>query len=118
MTPLLLAPTILSALLLGAHFLREANSVLAVAVLAATGLMGVRRAWAARALQAGLVLSSAEWCRTLLRIGAERRAAGDPWLRIALILGVAAVVGLGAALLYETPRLAARYRLRPRTDSP
>ena len=112
MTLLLLAPTLLSALLLSAHFLRGSGAVLAVAVLAASSLAGVPRAWAARTLQAGLLLGSAEWCRTLLRIGAERQAAGAPWLRMSLILGVAAAVALGAALLYETPRLAARYRLR------
>jgi hypothetical protein len=117
MTLLLLAPALISALLLAAHFLRGGNVVLAVAALAATGLAGVRRAWAARALQAGLLLASAEWCRTLLRIGAERRAAGGPWLRMSLILGAAAAVALIAALLYETPRLAARYRLR-RAGSP
>jgi len=117
MTPLLLAPTLLSALFLAAHFLRGGNAVLAVATLAATGLAGVRKAWAARALQALLLLASAEWCRTLLRIGAERPAAGAPSLRMSLILGVAAALGLGAALLYETPRLAARYRLR-RAGSP
>ncbi len=114
MTPLLLAPTFLSALLLAAHFLRGGAILLAATSLAAAALAAVPRAWAARTVQAVLVLASAEWCRTLIRIAAERRAAGVPWLRMAVILGAAAVFAFAAALLYETRRLASRYGLRGR----
>jgi hypothetical protein len=99
---------------LGAHFLRRGDLGLMVACLALLGLLFVRRAWAARLVQLALLAGAFEWLRTLAQSLPVRRAAGEPWARLAAILGgVALVAVLGAALL-ETRRLRERYRgLRP-----
>ncbi len=106
---LLLLPAGLSALVLGAHFLFHGQLLLVAPSLALLALLWVRRAWAARTLQAALALAAAEWVRTLLIALAERRAAGQPWERMAAILGgVAGLALIGAALL-ETSALRQRF---------
>jgi hypothetical protein len=98
---MILAFATLFCLILAAHFLRMGAPA---GVLVCLGLPVVaaatRARWALRCLQGVLVLGSVNWIVTALRIGAQRRAAGEPWLRMAVILGaVAALSALAAALL-------------------
>ena len=109
MTVLLLAPAALAALLLVAHFYR-AGTLWGVALAAALlVLLFVRRPWSARALQAGLVLGAVEWVRTLAAFAAVRVATGQPYLRMALILGAVALFAALAAIAFESDALRARY---------
>ena len=103
MTVFLLLPSACSALFQAAHFLR--------AGLALPAALAVRRRWIARCFQAGLALAAAEWLRTLAAVRAERLAAGEPWIRMACILGGVAALALAAALLFQTARLSSFYRL-------
>jgi len=103
-TVLLLLPAGLSALVLGAHFLRRGDIVLVLACLAVCALLFVRRPWASRVAQVALLASALEWLRTLAVLLPVRRAAGEPWVRLAVILGVVALVALVAAALLEAPR--------------
>ena len=88
-------------LIMAAHFLRMGALPGVLVCLALPIVTALTRArWALRSLQALLISGSVIWVSTALRIGAERRAAGEPWLRMALILGtVAALTALAAALL-------------------
>ena len=104
-TFLLLLPAGLSALVLAAHFLRRGNVVLVMACLVLFGLLFVRRRAAARVVQVALVAGAAEWLRTLAALLPARRAAGEPWVRLVVILGAVAAVALAGALLFETRRL-------------
>jgi hypothetical protein len=111
-TLLQLVPVVLSLLVLGAHFLRGGNTPLVAVSLGLLVLLAVRRRWAARVLQVALLLGALEWIRTLLTLAGGRMQAGQPVLRLAIILGaVAAVTGL-SALLFQTHRLRRVYRLR------
>ena len=114
MTFLLHLPAALSLLLLGAHFLRVDAMVLVAVCLALCGLLLVARPWAARVVQAALVLGALEWLRTLTVLAMQRQHAGIPWLRMAVILGVVAALALLAAWLFQTPRLAQRFGLGSR----
>jgi hypothetical protein len=111
-----LMPVALSLVVLGAHFLRAGDIVMVGLALVVLGLLGVRRAWAARSLQAVLLLGAAEWVRTLLRLYAERREAGQPALRMAIILGGVALVTALSALVFRASRVRSWYA--PRPDSP
>jgi hypothetical protein len=111
---LLLLPAGLSALVLGAHFLRRADLGLVVACLALLGLLFVRRLWAARLVQLALLAGAFEWLRTLAALLPVRRAAGGPWVRLVAILGGVALLAVVGAALFETRGLRERYRgLRP-----
>lgn len=98
MRHLLLIPVVLSALTLGAHLLRGGHLLLALAAAALPLLLVSRHAAALRLLQGLLLLGALEWARTLAGIAGERRAFGQPWHRLVLILGSVALVTALSAL--------------------
>lgn len=106
----LIAP-VLAVLLLGASFFRAGNTPLLIACVALLGLMAVPRAWAARVVQAALVLGAARWVFVAWMIGSVRAAAGAPYLRMALILGAVALFTLLAALVFRSARVRRFYGL-------
>lgn len=109
MSFLLILP-ILALGLLGAHFYRAAAWPLAALCVLLVLLLAWPRPWAARVVQAALVLGSLEWLWTLVLLVQQRAALGQPWLRLSLILGAVAVFTAGAALVFRHRRLRARYR--------
>jgi hypothetical protein len=111
MIALRLAPVVVVALVLAAHFYR-AGELLAVAVTLCTpALLFVRRPWAARLLQAGLVLGALEWLRTLVLLVQERQATGQPYLRLTLVIGVVALATAATSLVFRSRAIRARFGL-------
>jgi hypothetical protein len=98
MRHLLLIPIVLSALTLGAHLLRGGHLALALAAAALPLLLVPRSIAALRLVQGLLLLGALEWVRTLLLILDQRRAFGQPWHRLAVILGSVALVTALSAL--------------------
>jgi len=94
-------PAILACIVLGAHFLREGQQALAIAVALCPLLLLARRMWAVRAVQWLLTGGAVIWVHTLIVLSAERRAAGTPFVRMAIILGTVTLVTMLAALLLE-----------------
>jgi len=112
MTFIRLIPVILSALLLGAHFLRADQTFLAVLIVLSPGLLLVKRKWVARLTQFVLLLGGLEWLRTLLLLVAARREMGQSWTRLAVILGCVALFTIGSGLIFSlSGALRERYRL-------
>ena len=93
-----IASAIVSGVMIAAHFLREGIYPLVALGLAFPWLLLLRRPWATRSVQILLVLAGAEWLHTLLMIAAQRQATGQPWTRMAIILGVVALFTLGSAI--------------------
>jgi len=106
-----LVPVVLSLLVLGAHFLRAGNLAMVGVVLVLLGLLGARRWWAARCVQAALLLGTVEWVLTLREIAAERASSGRPAVRLWIILGSVALVTAFSALMFQTARMKSRYGL-------
>ncbi len=96
----------LSALLLAAHFSRAGLLPLGVAALLLPLLLFARQAAVARVLQAALALGALEWALTLAQLVSDRRAAGRPFVRLAVILGSVALVTAVAAWLAPRGRRA------------
>ena len=96
---------VISGVLIAAHFLRAGIHPLVVLGLVFPWLLLAGTRFATRTVQILLVLAAAEWVHTLLVIAAQRHADGQPWLRMALILGgVALFTLLSAALIrVESP---------------
>jgi hypothetical protein len=106
---------VLSLLVLAAHFLRAGNAILVVVPLAIlVGLLVVRRAWVARLAQVVLLLGAIEWLAALVDLAGERMHAGEPVRRLVAILGAVALVTAASALVFQTERLRAVYRVRRR----
>ncbi len=111
MTFLQLVPVFLSYLLIAAHCLRYGHLILVILCLAFPLVLLVKRPWAARAVQAGLVVGAIEWIRTTVLLVLARQELGEPWLRLVIILGTVTLVTAGSALLLQLPRQKKRYRL-------
>ena len=103
---------VLAALVLAAHFLRAGHLVLVPACLALVGLLFVRRPWAARTVQIALGVGGIEWLFTLYRSTLQRLHAGDPYLRMVLILGAVAALTFYAAYSFNSAALRDHYRQR------
>jgi hypothetical protein len=101
MTFLYMLLILLSFLILGAHFLRVGALPLVALSLFLPFLLLLPRPWAARVLQVALVMAGLEWLRTMFILIAGRQAGGDPWGRMAVILGVVALVAFISAATFQ-----------------
>jgi hypothetical protein len=97
-------PAVLASWILAAHFFRAGHTGLVVLCLALPVLLVARRAWATRLLQGLLLLGALEWVRTLAALARTRQAMGEPWERMAVILGGVAAFTALSALLLRAPR--------------
>lgn len=111
MNMLRLFPVIISAFLLGAHFLRLGQSLFVVLSLLLPLILLFRQFWAARLMQFYLILGAVEWVRTLFFLVAERRIDGQPWSRLAIILGLVALFTGCSAFVFRFHSLKMRYKL-------
>lgn len=108
--PLAIFPA-LAFLVLAAHFFRAGDLAPFALSLLFLPLLVVPRAWAARALQAGLALGAVVWIRTLAAFAGQRRAAGLPYTRLALILGGVALATAACLLVFRSERVRRFFRL-------
>lgn len=97
MPVLRLLPAVLALLVLAAHFYRAGLAFLVPACIGLVLLLAVRLAWVPRVVMVALLLAALEWLRTLLVLADARLEAGQPWLRLAVILGSVTVLTLAAA---------------------
>ncbi len=118
MTALALLPPVLSFLILAAHFFRAGQFAFSAVSLLFVALLAVPRPWAARTLQAGLLLGAAEWIRTTAFYVGLRRDAGRPWGRLAAILAAVTLLTALSAFVFETRRMKRRCGLWRATPEP
>jgi len=102
--------------LLAAHFLRGSELALASAAVLALALLFLPRPWAARTAQAALGLGVIEWLRTLAALVAQRISSGEPWLRLAAILGAVALLTALSLVVFRAAPVRAHFRLRTADD--
>lgn len=88
---------VLAFVVLAAHFSRAGNDWLAVLALVAPHLLLLRKPWAGWTLRVALLLGGFEWIRTTVRLVGQRRAEGDDWTRLAIILVAVAILTFAAA---------------------
>jgi hypothetical protein len=109
MTILLLLAPALSLALLSAHFYRDGAWPLALLCVAFIVLLAWRRAWVPRLLQIVLAAGCVEWVWTTFILAQQRMALGQPWIRLALILGVVTVFTAASVLALRHARVRQRY---------
>lgn len=108
-------PVVLSIVVLGAHFMRGGNWIGVFVSLLVMALLFIRRPWAARVVQVVLLLGALEWAHTLYEFVQMRAAHGQPFVRLAVILGVVETVTLLSALLFQSATLKGVYGIE-KTD--
>ena len=109
MNVLRLLPVILSFLLLAAHFYRAGQVILAGISLAIPFLLFLKERWVVGGIQIALVLGSLEWLRTLVGFAQQRIEFGQPWTRLAIILGGVALLTALSALVFRNKILRSRF---------
>jgi len=109
MALLLLLPAVLSLLAICAHLLREGMLLLIPPLFLLIPLLMLPRGWVARLWQFVLFFGALEWVRTAIFLAVERQEEGEPWGRMALILGAVATFTFLSAALFEAPPLADAY---------
>ena len=95
---------VLALVILAAHFSRAGADLVAGLVLVVPFLLFVRKPWAAWVLRIALLLGGLEWLRTLVRLVGERRAIGEDWIRLAVILCAVVLVTFLAAKAVRMPQ--------------
>jgi hypothetical protein len=99
-------PAILAALLLGAHFFRAGQVFVTAACALAPILLFLPVPRSVLVFRLLLAAAAGVWSHTAWRIAELRRQAGEPYLRMLLILGAVAIFTLAAAAVLpkEKPR--------------
>lgn len=110
MTALFVSSIVVALGVLAAHFWRAGDIAIAIAATGSLALLLVRQRWAARAMQAILVLGAIEWLRTLAALVAMRQSIGMPYARLAWILGAVALATAACALVFEHRLMRERFR--------
>jgi hypothetical protein len=109
MNVLRLLPVILSFLLLAAHFYRADLVPLSALCVALPFLLFLRQPWIPGLFQVLLTLGALEWLRALYGFAAMRIAFGEPWTRLAFILGAVAVFTGLSGLMFRNRALRTRF---------
>lgn len=108
--------TILSFLLLGAHFLRAGNLVVMIICLMAPGLLLIKARWSLYLVQAFSYGGVLVWLHTTFTIYLARAALGLPWGRALIIMGAVTLLTLVSGLLLHSPHVKECYPVsRPST---
>lgn len=105
------APALLSSVILGAHFLRQ-GSLTAASICLALPLAALllRLNWALPATRLLLWTGALLWILNGIRIAQDRMGRGEPWQRMALILGAVALWTAFSAWLLSGKIVAERMR--------
>lgn len=106
-----LFPVYLSSLLLGAHFLYIDNIPLVAGSLLFPILLLFQKPWIARIIQLILLAGALEWVRTLLIHVAQRKLEGQEWTRLAVILGIVALLTGLSAFVFQLQSIKKLYQL-------
>jgi hypothetical protein len=109
-----LLPVLTSFLLVAAHFFRSGQLIFVTLALCMPLLLLVRQSWVPWVIQVVLLLAAIEWLRTLIDIAQLRMHTGEPWMRMAVILGVVALFTAASGLALRSAALRAWFT--PPTD--
>jgi len=107
-----LLPVALVLVILAAHFYRAHFWVPFGITIALFPLLLIRAPWAARVLQAALVIGALEWVRTAAALVAMRQSMGQPYTRLAIILGGVALATALCALIFQWRPVRERFGMR------
>lgn len=101
--------TVLTWLLLAAHYSRADNTVFMILSLLVPLLLLVRKFWAHLALVILTLAASLVWVATALRLINQRINAGDDWTRMAIILFAVALFTIFSAVFLNSRKIKERY---------
>ena len=104
-------PIILCSLLMAAHLGRTNMFVLQIISLLIPFILIWKNKISARLVQIFLIVYGFEWIRMIVYYARIRADKGDDWLRLAIILGVVALLNFATALVFRSKSMKERYKL-------
>lgn len=110
MTFVFILPTVLSALVTAAHFLKPGNLIFVGVSLLMPFLLLIRRRWALLMVQLALLAAAGEWLWSMLGYVEDRASRGEPALRLVIILSSVAAFCILSAVLLQLSPIRKRYR--------
>lgn len=107
-----LLPVALVLGILAAHFYRGAAWIPFGVTIGLFPVLFIRAPWAARVLQAALAIGALEWIRTAAALVAVRQSMGQPYTRLAIILGGVALATALCALIFQRRPVRERFGMQ------
>lgn len=105
-------PIVLCSLLMAAHLGRANMFVLQIVSLLIPFILIWKNKISARAVQLFLILYGFEWIRTIVYYARIRSENGEDWSRLAIILGVVALLNFATVIVFRTKSMKERYGLK------
>lgn len=102
--------TVFAWLLLAAHYSRADNTLFMILSLMIPLLFFIRRRWALTGLQLLTYAGALVWIQTIIQYAGQRASAGEPWLRLAIILGSVAVFTAISGILLNSKKIKKAYK--------
>ncbi len=102
-------PLMLASLILSAHFYRHWNYLLMILSLLVPCLLFVKRRWSLIAVQFFAILGGGVWISTIVEIAKERILMGEPWGKMAVILGAVALFTAVSGLILNAKKVKEKY---------
>lgn len=96
---------------MAAHFGRANILILQIVSILIPFLLFWKNKIAARAMQLFLIIYGIEWIRTIFYYAQIRIANDEDWFRLAIILGIVALLNFATALVFRTKSIKERYQL-------
>ena len=107
MSLLRLLPVLISFLLVAAHFFRSGQVIFVTLALCLPLLLLIRQSWVPWVIQLVLLLAAIEWLRTMINIAQLRMHTGEPWMRMAAIIGAVALFTAASGVVLRSAALQA-----------
>ncbi len=104
-------PIVFAFLLLGAHFSRNENDIIAVMTVLLPLLLLVKQAWVIHLLQIIAYLGGVIWIETTYSLVVGRLAEDQPWTRLVIILAVVSIFTFWAGYWLKGPVIKKKYGL-------
>ena len=104
-------PIILCSFIMAAHLGRANMFVLQIVILLIPLILIFKNKISARVMQLFLIIYGIEWIRTIFYYAEIRIEKGEDWSRLAIILGVVALLNFATVLVFRTKSMKVRYRL-------
>ena len=105
-------PVILCSLIMAAHLGRANMFVLQIITLLVPFILIWKNKISARVVQLFLIIYGFEWIRTIFYYAHIRTTNGEDWFRLAIILGVVALLNFATVLVFRTESMKERYRIK------
>ena len=105
-------PIIFCSLIMAAHLGRANMFILQYISLLIPFILFWKNKIAARAIQLFLILYGFEWIRMIFYYARIRTANGEDWLRLAIILGVVAILNFATIFVFHSKSMKERYGLK------